>query len=94
MSALGHKQTLEGVCIMSALPPKADIADGNRLGDLRPPELLTLFYRPLKPSIDSLADHAALKLGKGAGDLKHELASRRDGVDRLLVEVQINPAGL
>jgi len=25
MSALGQKRTLVGVCIMSALPPKADI---------------------------------------------------------------------
>jgi hypothetical protein len=31
-------------------------------------------HGPLKASIYSLADHAALKLGKGAGDLKHQLA--------------------
>ena len=30
MSALGHKQTLEHVRIMSALPPKADIGTQSR----------------------------------------------------------------
>jgi hypothetical protein len=30
MSALGQKQTSEYVRTMSALPPKADIAEGNR----------------------------------------------------------------
>jgi hypothetical protein len=56
--------------------------------------LLALFYGPLKPGMDSLADHAALKLGKGAGNLKHKLSGRRRGVDQLLVEVQINATGL
>ena len=28
MSALGQKQTSEGVCAMSALPPEADIVEG------------------------------------------------------------------
>src|SRR5215468_6402867 len=41
------------------------------LGDLRPPELLTQFYGPLKASVDSLPDHAALEFGKGARHLKH-----------------------
>ena len=30
MSALGQKQTLQHVCGMSALPPKADIGDAMR----------------------------------------------------------------
>jgi hypothetical protein len=30
MSALGQKQTLEHVRVMSALPPKADIAERDR----------------------------------------------------------------
>jgi len=30
MSALGQKQTLAHVRVMSALPPKADIAEGDR----------------------------------------------------------------
>ena len=30
MSALGQKQTLRRVCVMSALPPKADIRYGDR----------------------------------------------------------------
>jgi hypothetical protein len=33
MSALGHKQTLGRVCLMSALPPKADIV--KRCCDVR-----------------------------------------------------------
>ena len=38
------------------------------------PKLLTLLHGPLKPGVDSLADHAALKLGKGSRNLKHEAA--------------------
>ena len=44
--------------------------------------------------MDALTDHAALKLGKSAADLKHQLAGWRGRVDRLLVEVQIDIAGL
>jgi len=44
--------------------------------DPRPTELLALRYGALKASIDALADHAALKLGKRAADLKHQLACR------------------
>jgi hypothetical protein len=32
MSALGQKQTLQHVCGMSALPPKADKADSSAIG--------------------------------------------------------------
>src|SRR5215469_11133003 len=53
--------------------------------DLWPPELFALLYGPLKASIDSLPDHAALEFGKGARHLKHELAGRRGRVDRLLI---------
>jgi hypothetical protein len=62
--------------------------------DFRPAELLALCDRALKTSVDALTDHAALKLGKSAADLKHELAGWRGGVDRLLIEVQIDAAGL
>jgi hypothetical protein len=41
--------------------------------------------------MDTLADHAALKFG---ADLKHKFACRGGGVDRLLIEVQIDPTGL
>src|SRR5262249_46592436 len=58
--------------------------------DSRPTELLALCDRALKASVDTLPDHAALKLGERAADLKHRLACRCRGVDRLLVEVQIN----
>jgi len=62
--------------------------------DPRPAELRALCDRALKASADALPDHAALKLGERAADLKHELAGRRRGVDRLLVEVEIDAAGL
>src|SRR6516165_4215317 len=62
--------------------------------DPRPAELRALCDSALKASVDALLDHAALKLGERAADLKHELAGRRRGVDRLLVEVQIDAAGL
>jgi hypothetical protein len=35
-----------------------------------------------------LPDHAALELGEGASDLKHEPTGRRDRVDCSLIEVQ------
>src|SRR5688572_14154125 len=44
--------------------------------------------------MDALSNHAALELCKGAGDLKHQLAHRSTGVDVLLVEVEINTAGI
>src|SRR5262249_14195220 len=59
-----------------------------------PTELLPLCDRALKASVDALTDHAAFKLGKSTADLKHELACRGGGVDRLLIEVQIDAAGL
>src|SRR5690348_1350549 len=37
----------------------------------RPTELLALRHSPLKASVNTLPDHAALKLGKGTADLKH-----------------------
>src|SRR5215469_11225743 len=62
--------------------------------DFRPTELLPLCDRALKAGVDALTDHAALKLGKGTADLKHEFACRGGGVDRLLIEIQIDAAGL
>jgi hypothetical protein len=38
--------------------------------------------------VDALPDHAALKLGKSAGHLKHQLASRCRCVDRLLISAR------
>src|SRR5262249_30986920 len=42
---------------------------------------------------DSLTDHAALELGKGASDLKHEPSGWGSRVDGLLIEIQIDTAG-
>jgi len=47
-------------------------------------KLLALFYGPPKPGIDALADHTALELSECASNLKHQLAGRGGGVDRLL----------
>jgi hypothetical protein len=46
-------------------------------GNPRPPKLFALLYGPLKPGMDSLADHAALELGKGPRNLKHQAAGWR-----------------
>ena len=62
--------------------------------DPRPAELLALRYGALKAGMNTLPDHAALKLGECTADLKHQLAGRRGRVDRLLVEVQIDAAGV
>src|SRR6516164_5513517 len=62
--------------------------------DPRPTELLALRHGALEASMNTLPDHAALKLGKRTADLKHELACRGGRVDRLLIEVQIDAAGL
>jgi len=35
MSAMGQKRTLRRVCVMSALPPKADIAERDKAHELR-----------------------------------------------------------
>src|SRR5262249_47795955 len=55
-----------------------------------PAKLLTRCFGPLKPGVDALSDHAALEFGKGAGNLKHELPGRRGGVERLLIEIEID----
>src|SRR5215469_15530449 len=62
--------------------------------DFRPTELLALCDRALEASVDALPDYAALKFPKRAAELKHQLAGRGGGVDRLLIEVQIDAAGL
>ena len=40
--------------------------------------------------MDALADHAALELSEGAGNLEYQRAHRRGGVDVLLIEVEID----
>src|SRR6516164_6884500 len=62
--------------------------------NFRPTKLLALCDRPLEASVDAMPDHAALKLGKGTANLKHQLACRCGRVDRLLIEVEIDTAGL
>jgi hypothetical protein len=55
---------------------------------LRPPEAFALLHGSLKPGADSLADHAALKLGKGARNLKHQPPGWRGRIDGLLLEIR------
>src|SRR5262245_16323100 len=43
--------------------------------------------------IHSLADHGALELGERARHLEQQLAHRRGGVERLLVEVEVHATG-
>jgi hypothetical protein len=39
---------------------------------------------------DALADHRALELGEGTGHLEQQLTRRGGGIDRLLVELEID----
>jgi hypothetical protein len=68
----------------------------SNLAMLRDEVALTfdLILGALQPSIDARADSRALELGKGTRDLEHEFARRGRGVDRLLIEVQIDATGL
>jgi len=50
-------------------------------GNSRPSELFALLYSSLKPGMDSLANHAAFELGKGACNLKHQAAGGRRSID-------------
>ena len=43
--------------------------------------------------MNTLADQRALKLGESPGNLKHEFAGGRCGVDGLLIEIQIDATG-
>jgi hypothetical protein len=42
--------------------------------------------------MNAALNDAALKLGKRAGDLKHQLARRRGRINRLLIQVQVAAA--
>jgi hypothetical protein len=42
----------------------------------------------------ALADYGSLELSEGSGNLEHQLSRRRSGIDRLLIEVQIDAARL
>src|SRR5262249_13674601 len=48
----------------------------------RSAERFALCDRALKTSVDALTDHAALKLGERAADLKHQLACRCVGASQ------------
>jgi hypothetical protein len=43
--------------------------------------MLALSHCPLETELYPLLDHAALEFGKGSGDLEHQLACRRGGID-------------
>jgi hypothetical protein len=60
--------------------------------DPRPTKLLSQRHSALEASVHALPDHAALKLGERAADLKHQLARRCGRVDRLMIEVRIDAA--
>ena len=61
--------------------------------DWRPAQMLALSDRPLEAKLDPLLDHASLELGKGSGDLEHQLSRWRCGVDGLLIQIKINAIG-
>jgi hypothetical protein len=59
----------------------------------RPPERLARLDSPLEAGVDTLTEHAALKLSERACNLEHQATGWRRGVYRLLVEIQVNAAG-
>src|SRR5262249_1855175 len=60
---------------------------------LRPTEFHTLCDGVLVARFYSLSDHRPLEPSNRAGSLENELAHRGRRVDRLLVQVQVHPAG-
>jgi hypothetical protein len=58
------------------------------------PLTLDFVLGSLQASVNARADHRPLELGEGPRDLEHELARRRRRVQVLLIEVQIDAAGL
>jgi hypothetical protein len=56
--------------------------------------MLALRDGSLEASMDTLADERPLELGKCTCGLENELAHGRRGFDRLLIEVEIDAAGL
>ena len=83
MSALGQKRTLAGVRIMSALPPKADIADSDRHVRFVPKaESCNATFRVWPSRIGS--DHRIEELDEPLG------SARRERIDRLTDDVGVN----
>ena len=57
----------------------------------RTAEHLALRLRPSQSGVDPLLDHRSFEFREGAADLEYQLSHRRRGVDRLLVDVEVNP---
>jgi hypothetical protein len=60
----------------------------------RSAESFALVLGPPKTSADSFCNHRALELGKHAHHLKHGFASRRRGVETLLMQKQVDVQGM
>jgi hypothetical protein len=98
MSVQGLHQPLNALGAAGNVPAARDLGFSlsAEYGGInpRPTELLALRYGALKASMNTLADYAALKHSESAADLEHQPTGRCGGVDRLLVEVQVDAAGL
>src|SRR5262249_61172074 len=57
--------------------------------DRRPAMSLTFTLGPLQASADALLNYRVFELGKDAEHLKHRLASRRGGIETLLMQKQV-----
>src|ERR1700722_1142575 len=67
----------------------------NRVGIIqRATELLAIRHSAVQPGVNSRLDHGALKLSESASHLQHQLPTWRGRIDRLLIKIQINAAGL
>jgi hypothetical protein len=63
--------------------------------DTRPAELLlALGHHACQARLDALPDHGALELGEDAHHAEHGRAGRRRGVQRLLVEEEVDAGGV
>jgi hypothetical protein len=77
------------------LPAQRGLDRSLDLGsDLGPSQLLALILGPPQAGAHPLLDHRPLELGEDPHHLEHGLASRRRGVEALLVKEEVDAQGV
>ena len=66
----------------------------NCLPHWPPAELRPLGLRTRKPGSDPLSDNLPLKFGKHAHHLEQRFTGGRRGIDRLVMQIEIDPYGM
>ena len=89
-----HPESLCGLQNAGALRQLCADALIRLLGDLRPAERLSFRSGPRQTSMNPLLDDVGLELREYADHAKHGLARRRGGIQRLLVQEQVDAGGL